>query len=65
MQMMRVYDSSHAIVKALAGVDNKAMIVWLDDLLRAEATERGLILREEEKEGPFKEIPKELIVHRG
>lgn len=46
--MMRIWASTHAILKALSGMENKNMMTYLDDLLRAEAKKKGLVINEPE-----------------
>jgi hypothetical protein len=44
--MMRIWVSTHAMLKALSGMENKNMMTYLDDLLRREAERKGLVLNE-------------------
>jgi hypothetical protein len=46
--MFRMYPSSHAILRALAGLSNMNMSECLDVILREEAKRRGLVLKEPE-----------------
>jgi hypothetical protein len=44
--MIRIWTSSHALLRALAGVENKNMMTYLDELLRKEAEKKGLVLND-------------------
>ena len=46
--MFRMYPSSHAILRALAGLSNLNMSECLDEILREEAKRKGLTLKEPE-----------------
>jgi hypothetical protein len=44
--MMRIWVTTHALLKALASMENKNMMTYLDELLRKEAEKKGLVLND-------------------
>lgn len=61
--MMRVYNSTRLIVKALAESEGVPMASYMDGLVRREAAEKGFSIKEE-KVSPKKDVvpSKEIVV---
>jgi hypothetical protein len=44
--MMRIWANTHALLRALAAMEGKNMMTYLDELLRREADKKGLVLND-------------------